>query len=86
MCEVKVRNISLVTIFRVDMELTPMMKIKVWVYKKTSEGTNHPFKKYASKAPPNDPYATREVKTNLEYKNREDRDKKILSEKREEVF
>eukprot|EP00253_Pinus_taeda_P008801 PITA_08801 len=83
---VKVRNISPVTTFRGDLELTPNMKIKVWVYKKTYQERMPSLKKYSDKAPPNDPYATREVKMDVQYKNREDPDKTVPPEQRIKGF
>lgn len=83
---VKARNISPVTIFRGDLELTPNMKIKVWVYKKTCQEKIPALKKYSDKAPPNDPHATREVKMDVEYKNREDPDKTVPPEQRIKGF
>lgn len=83
---VKTRIISPVTVFRGDLELTPMMKIKVWVYKKTSQERIPTLKKYSDKAPPNAPYATREVKMDIEYKNREDPEKTIPPEQRIKGF
>ncbi|XP_021614080.1 ATP-dependent DNA helicase 2 subunit KU80 isoform X2 [Manihot esculenta] len=68
----KTRNISPVTIFRGDLEISPKLKIKVWVYKKTSEEKFPSLKKYSDKAPPTDKYATHEVKVDYEYKSVED--------------
>jgi len=83
---VKARIISPITIFRGDLELTPIMKIKVWVYKKTYQERIPTLKKYSDKAPPNDPYATREVKMDIEYKSREEPDKTIPPEQRIKGF
>ncbi|GAB2274418.1 ATP-dependent DNA helicase II subunit 2 [Dionaea muscipula] len=65
---VRTRNIAPVTIFRGDLELSPKLKIKVWVYKKTSEERFPTLKKYSDKAPPTDKFATHEVKVDYEYK------------------
>eukprot|EP01018_Ginkgo_biloba_P032964 Gb_29968 [translate_table: standard] len=83
---VRARNISPVTIFRGDLELSPMMRVKVWVYKKTYQERIPTLKKYSDKAPPNDPYATREVKMDVEYKSREDPDKTVPPEQRIKGF
>ncbi|KAJ7007518.1 ATP-dependent DNA helicase 2 subunit KU80-like [Populus alba x Populus x berolinensis] len=58
----RTRNVSPVTIFRGDLELSSKMKIKVWVYKKTIEERFPTLKKYSDKAPPTDRFATHEVK------------------------
>ncbi|XP_057980916.1 ATP-dependent DNA helicase 2 subunit KU80 isoform X2 [Malania oleifera] len=64
----RTRNILPVTLFRGDLELSPMMKIKVWVYKKTAEERFPTLKIYSDKAPPTDKFATHEVKVDFEYK------------------
>ncbi|KAL9385590.1 hypothetical protein Peur_022600 [Populus x canadensis] len=79
---VKTRNISPVTIFRGDLELGSKMKIKVWVYKKTSEEKFPTLKKYSDKAPPTDRFATHEVKVDYEYKSVEDPNKVVPPEQR----
>ncbi|KAF5184738.1 Atp-dependent dna helicase 2 subunit ku80 [Thalictrum thalictroides] len=61
------RNVSPVTISRGDLELSPKMKIKVWVYKKTSEEMFPKLKKYSDKASPTDRSATHGVKVNVQY-------------------
>ncbi|PIA45053.1 hypothetical protein AQUCO_01700540v1 [Aquilegia coerulea] len=76
------RNISPVTVFRGDLELSPKMKIKVWVYKKTSEEKFPTLKKYSDKAPPTDRFATHEVKVDYEYKGAEDPNKVVPPEQR----
>ncbi|XP_054815286.1 ATP-dependent DNA helicase 2 subunit KU80 isoform X2 [Prosopis cineraria] len=68
----RARNISLVTIFRGDLEVSPKLRIKVWVYKKTAEEKFPALKKYSDKAPTTDITATHEVKVDFEYKNIED--------------
>ncbi|KAF2282667.1 hypothetical protein GH714_043777 [Hevea brasiliensis] len=73
----RTRDISPVTIFRGDLEISPKLKIKVWVYKKTSEEKFPTLKKYSDKAPPTDKYATHEVKVDYEYKSVEDPSKVI---------
>uniref|UniRef100_A0A2P2KE06 ATP-dependent DNA helicase 2 subunit KU80 n=1 Tax=Rhizophora mucronata TaxID=61149 RepID=A0A2P2KE06_RHIMU len=78
----KTRNISPVTIYRGDFELSPKMKIKVWVYKKTSEEKFPTLKKYSDRAPPTDRFATHEVKVDYEYKSMEDSSKVIPPEQR----
>lgn len=65
----KTRNIAPVTIFRGDLEISEKMKIKVWVYKKTSEERFPTLKKFSDKAPPTDKFATHEVKIDFEYKS-----------------
>ncbi|CAA0842662.1 ATP-dependent DNA helicase 2 subunit KU80 [Striga hermonthica] len=64
----RTRNISPVTVYRGDFELSPNVKIKVWVYKKTCEEKFPTFKKYSDKAPPTDKFATHEIKVDYEYK------------------
>lgn len=78
----RTRNVSPVTVFRGDLELSSTMKIKVWVYKKTSEEKFPTLKKYSDKAPPTDKYATHEVKVDFEYKSMEDTDKIVPPEQR----
>jgi len=48
------------------------------VYKKTAEEKFPTLKKYTDKAPPNDKFATREVKIDYEYKSSEDPDKVVV--------
>ncbi|XP_065859428.1 ATP-dependent DNA helicase 2 subunit KU80 [Euphorbia lathyris] len=78
----KTRNISPVTVFRGDLEISPLMKIKVWVYKKTSEEKLPSLKKYSDNAPPTDKYATHEVKVEYEYKSTEDSSKVVPPDQR----
>ncbi|XP_028804678.1 ATP-dependent DNA helicase 2 subunit KU80 isoform X2 [Neltuma alba] len=68
----RARNISLVTVFRGDLEVSPKLRIKVWVYKKTAEEKFPTLKKYSDKAPTKDLSATHEVKVDFEYKKSED--------------
>ncbi|GLU03848.1 hypothetical protein SLE2022_210230 [Rubroshorea leprosula] len=65
----KTRKITPVTIFRGDLEISPKMKIKVWVYKKTQEEKFPTLKKYSDKAPRTDKFATHQVKVDYEYKS-----------------
>eukprot|EP00268_Persea_americana_P001015 TRINITY_DN10302_c0_g3_i2.p1 TRINITY_DN10302_c0_g3~~TRINITY_DN10302_c0_g3_i2.p1 ORF type:complete len:587 (+),score=125.01 TRINITY_DN10302_c0_g3_i2:1336-3096(+) len=78
----RTRNISPVTIFRGDLELSPLMKIKVWVYKKTSEEKFPTLKQYSDKAPSTDRFATHEVKVDIEYKSVQDTEKVVPPEQR----
>ncbi|KAL3604022.1 hypothetical protein D5086_004881 [Populus alba] len=75
----RTRNVSPVTIFRGDLELSSKMKDKVWVYKKTIEERFPTLKKYSDKAPPTDRFATHEVKLDYEYKSVEDPNKVVLT-------
>ncbi|XP_006650927.1 ATP-dependent DNA helicase 2 subunit KU80 [Oryza brachyantha] len=65
----RTRNILPVTVFRGDLEVSSNFKIKVWVYKKTSEEKFPSLKKYSDKAPASDKFATHEVKVDYEYKS-----------------
>ncbi|KAB1218948.1 ATP-dependent DNA helicase 2 subunit KU80 [Morella rubra] len=78
----RTRNISPVTIYRGDLELSSKMKIKIWVYKKTSQEKFPTLKKYSDKAPATDKFATHEVKVDYEYKNVEDPSKVVPPEQR----
>ncbi|KAF5744319.1 ATP-dependent DNA helicase 2 subunit KU80-like isoform X2 [Tripterygium wilfordii] len=78
----RTRNISPVTIFRGDLEISAKLKIKVWVYKKTSEEKFPTLKKYSDKAPPTDKFSTHEVKVDYEYKSVEDPSKVVPPEQR----
>ncbi|KAK4476526.1 hypothetical protein RD792_015682 [Penstemon davidsonii] len=78
----RTRNISPVTIYRGDFELSSKMKIKVWVYKKTSEEKFPTLKKYSDKAPPTDKFATHEVKVDYEYKSIDDSNRVVPPEQR----
>ncbi|GAB4844364.1 ATP-dependent DNA helicase II subunit 2 [Ancistrocladus abbreviatus] len=79
---IRTRNIAPVTIFRGDLELSSRLKIKVWVYKKTSEEKFPTLKKYSDKAPPTDKFATHEVKVDYEYKSIEDPSRVVPPEQR----
>ncbi|WCJ22843.1 ATP-dependent DNA helicase 2 subunit KU80 [Euphorbia peplus] len=78
----KTRRILPVTVFRGDLEISPVMKIKVWVYKKTSEEKLPTLKRYSDNAPPTDKYATHEVKVEFEYKSIEDPSKVVPPDQR----
>lgn len=78
----KTRDISPVTIFRGDLEVSQKMKIKVWVYKKTGEEKFPTLKKYSDKAPSTDKFATHEVKVDYEYKSVEDPSEVVPPEQR----
>ncbi|KAH6828996.1 Ku80 family protein [Perilla frutescens var. hirtella] len=78
----RTRNISPVTIYRGDFELSSKMKIKVWVYKKTSEEKFPSLKKYSDKAPPTDKFATHEIKVDYEYRSIEDPNRVVPPEQR----
>ncbi|KAL0397780.1 UNVERIFIED_CONTAM: ATP-dependent DNA helicase 2 subunit KU80 [Sesamum calycinum] len=78
----RTRNISPVTIYRGDFELSSKLKIKVWVYKKTSEEKFPSLKKYSDKAPLTDKFATHEIKVDYEYKSIEDPNRVVPPEQR----
>ncbi|XP_075519221.1 ATP-dependent DNA helicase 2 subunit KU80 [Primulina tabacum] len=78
----RTRNISPVTIYRGDFELSSTMKIKVWVYKKTSEEKFPSLKKYSDKAPLTDKFATHEIKVDYEYKSVSEPDRVVPPEQR----
>ncbi|KAK9758053.1 hypothetical protein RND81_01G203500 [Saponaria officinalis] len=78
----RTRSIAPVTIFRGDLEVSPDLKIKVWVYKKTSEERFPTLKKYSDKAPATDRFATHEIKVDYEYKSIQDPDKTVPPEQR----
>ncbi|GMI66917.1 ARABIDOPSIS THALIANA KU80 HOMOLOG [Hibiscus trionum] len=65
----KTRRVTPVTIFRGLLELSPQMKIKVWVYKKTQEERFPTLKKYSEKAPATNKFATHQIKVDYEYKS-----------------
>ncbi|MFQ6661858.1 hypothetical protein Gotur_029876 [Gossypium turneri] len=65
----KTRRVTPVTVFRGHLELSPQMKIKVWVYKKTQEEKFPTLKKYSEKAPESNKLATHQVKVSCEYKS-----------------
>ncbi|KAF1868103.1 hypothetical protein Lal_00018619 [Lupinus albus] len=78
----KTRNVAPCSLFRGDLELCPELRIEVMVYKKTMEEKFPTLKKYSDKAPPNDKYATHEVKVDYVYKSSEDNDKVVLPDQR----
>ncbi|KAK1394041.1 ATP-dependent DNA helicase 2 subunit KU80 [Heracleum sosnowskyi] len=78
----RTRNISPVTIYRGDLELSSEVKVMVWVYKKTSEEKFPTLKKYSDKAPETDKLASHEVKVEYEYKKVDDPTKVVPPEQR----
>ncbi|XP_021858943.1 ATP-dependent DNA helicase 2 subunit KU80 [Spinacia oleracea] len=78
----RTRSIAPVTIFRGDLEVSSGLKIKVWVYKKTSEERFPTLKKYSDKAPATDKFATREIKVDYEYRSIQDPEKVVPPEQR----
>lgn len=78
----KTRNVLPVTVFRGDLEVSSNFKIKVWVYKKTSEEKFPTLKKYSDKAPPSDKFASHEVKVDYEYKSVIEPDKVVPPDQR----
>lgn len=78
----RTRNISPVTIYRGDLELSSEVKVMVWVYKKTSEEKFPTLKKYSDKAPETDKLASHEVKVEYEYKKVDDPSKVVPPEQR----
>ncbi|XP_031483771.1 ATP-dependent DNA helicase 2 subunit KU80 [Nymphaea colorata] len=82
----RTRNILPVTIFRGEIEISPRMSIKVWVYKKVSEERLPVLKKFSDKAPSSDKLATHEVKMDFEYKRAEDPTKIVPPEQRIKGF
>ncbi|CAI9104637.1 OLC1v1003351C1 [Oldenlandia corymbosa var. corymbosa] len=82
----RTRNISPSTIYRGDFELSPTVKIKVWVYKKTSEEKFPTLKRYSDRAPPTDKFATHEVKVDYEYRSIQDPSRVVPPEQRIKGF
>ncbi|EOX96206.1 Ku80 family protein isoform 1 [Theobroma cacao] len=78
----KTRRITPVTVFRGDLELSPDMKIKVWVYKRTQEEKFPTLKKYSEKAPQTNKFATHQVKVDYEYKTVDGASKVVPPEQR----
>ncbi|XVF79891.1 hypothetical protein PTKIN_Ptkin15bG0027000 [Pterospermum kingtungense] len=78
----KTRRVTPVTVFRGDLEVSPKMKIKVWVYKKTQEERFPTLKKYSEKAPSTNKFATHQVKLDYEYKSIDDSSKVVPPEQR----
>ncbi|KAH7425556.1 hypothetical protein KP509_11G060300 [Ceratopteris richardii] len=83
---IKPRHITPVTLYRGDLELTPNMTVKVWVYKKVAEERLPTLKKYSDKAPSGAPHATHEVKMDIEYKSMEDPDKTVPPDQRTKAY
>eukprot|EP00250_Pteridium_aquilinum_P033977 c6789_g1_i1 orf=114-2246(+) len=83
---IKPRNITPVTLYRGDLELTPNMTMKVWVYKKVAEERLPTLKKYSDKAPRGGPYVSHEVKMDIEYKSTEDPDKSVPPDQRTKAY
>ncbi|XWS32324.1 hypothetical protein CRYUN_Cryun23aG0149700 [Craigia yunnanensis] len=65
----KTRRITPLPVFRGHLEVSPKMKIKVWVYNKTQEEKLPTLRKYSEKAPSTDKFATNQVKVDYEYKS-----------------
>ncbi|KMT00104.1 hypothetical protein BVRB_1g019280 [Beta vulgaris subsp. vulgaris] len=78
----RTRSIAPITIFRGDLEVSSRLKIKVWVYKKTSEERFPTLKKYSDKAPCTDKFATHEIKVDYEYRSIHEPDKVVPPEQR----
>jgi ATP-dependent DNA helicase 2 subunit 2 len=78
----RTRNISPVTIFRGDFEISSNLKMKVWVYKKTSEDKFPTLKKYSDTSPATDNFATHEIKVDFEHKSVGDSSKSVPPEQR----
>ncbi|XP_019189359.1 PREDICTED: ATP-dependent DNA helicase 2 subunit KU80 [Ipomoea nil] len=79
---IRTRNIAPVTLYRGDFELSTKLKIKVWVYKKTSEERFPTLKMYSDKAPPTDKFAKHEITSSYEYKVVQDPTKQVPPEQR----
>ncbi|MFS7888968.1 putative DNA helicase [Helianthus anomalus] len=78
----RTRNVTPVTTYRGDLEISSTFKIKVWVYKKTSEERFPTLKKYSDNAPSTDKFATHEIKLDYEYKIVQDPSKVVPPEQR----
>eukprot|EP00897_Mesotaenium_endlicherianum_P003505 jgi/Mesen1/3182/ME000184S02244 len=70
-------RVAAVTSFRGELEVTPSLSIKVWVYKKTAQQRLPSLKMFSDKAPESDPTATRAVRLEREYKLSTDPDKVV---------
>ncbi|CAH9096865.1 unnamed protein product, partial [Cuscuta europaea] len=79
---VRTRNISPVTTYRGDFEISSKLKIKVWVYKKTAEERFPTLKMYSDKAHHTDKFAKHEVKIDYEYKHTQDQNRVVPPEHR----
>ncbi|PWA51740.1 Ku70/Ku80 beta-barrel domain-containing protein [Artemisia annua] len=78
----RTRNVTPVTTYRGDLEISSALKLKVWVYKKTAEEKFPTLKKYSDKAPPTDKFATHEIKLDYDYKSVQDPNKVVPPEQR----
>ncbi|XP_076945842.1 ATP-dependent DNA helicase 2 subunit KU80-like [Bidens hawaiensis] len=78
----RTRNVTPVTTYRGDLEISSTFKIKVWVYKKTAEERFPTLKKYSDNAPASDKFATHEIKLDYEYKSVQDPSKVVPPEQR----
>ncbi|XP_016184209.1 ATP-dependent DNA helicase 2 subunit KU80 [Arachis ipaensis] len=78
----RTRNITPSTIFKGDLELSPKLRIKVLVYKKTAEEKFPTLKKFSDKAASTDKFATHEVKVDYEYKSSQEPDKVVPPDQR----
>lgn len=83
---IRPRAVSPTTLYRGDFELTPDLRIKVWVYKKTSQEKLPTLKKYSNEAPASDSHATREVKIDTEYKSSDNPDVSVPPEQRTKAY
>ncbi|MCO5563840.1 hypothetical protein L7F22_017489 [Adiantum nelumboides] len=83
---IKPRHVTPVTLYRGDLELTPNMMAKVWVYKKVAEERLPTLKKYSDKAPRGAPHVSNEVKMDIEYKSTEDPDKVVPPDQRTKAY
>ncbi|GBG79817.1 hypothetical protein CBR_g30081 [Chara braunii] len=71
MGSVKVKVVRPVTTYRGDLEISPIMKIKVWVYKKSYLQRFPTLKPYSDHAPAADTTASHTVTHSKEYVNKE---------------
>ncbi|OMO78588.1 hypothetical protein CCACVL1_14286 [Corchorus capsularis] len=82
----KTRRITPVTVYRGFLELSPHMKIKVWVYKKTQEEKFPTLKRYSGRAPKTSKSATHQVKVDYEYKSVAEFNKAVPPEQRVKAY
>ncbi|OMP00597.1 hypothetical protein COLO4_12548 [Corchorus olitorius] len=82
----KTRRITPVTVYRGFLELSPHMKIKVWVYKKTQEEKFPTLKRYSGRAPKTSKSATHQVKVDFEYKSVAEFNKAVPPEQRVKAY
>ncbi|XVF73400.1 hypothetical protein PTKIN_Ptkin12aG0198800 [Pterospermum kingtungense] len=78
----KTPRITPVTVFRGHLELSPKMKIKVWVYKKTQEEKFPTLKKYSEKTPSTNKIATHQVKVVYRFESVDDSSKVVPRKQR----